>query len=101
MRDDHAFALVGHIDDGRNGPRVIEHARRLGLNPGRIRHNHRVAGAPEVRCDLLGPLERGAHRVRPRRWEMIEELRSAEVVDVFEVVLPFLGEAVEEQVLID
>ncbi len=71
----------------------------LSLMLRRPRDDHRIARAAEVARDLLGPLERRVHRVRPRGREMIEVLRPAELVDGLDVVLPLLREAVEEHVL--
>ena len=73
----------------------------LVLDPRRPGHDHRVARAAEVAGDLLGPLERRVHRVRPGGREVVEVLRPAELVDHLQVVLPLLREAVEEQVLVD
>ena len=73
----------------------------LVLDPRRPGDDHRVARAAEVAGDLLGPLERRVHRVRPGRREVVEVLRPAEFVDGLEVVLPLLREAVEEQVLVE
>src|SRR5262245_17975141 len=65
------------------------------LDPRGPRHNHRVSGTPKVTGDLLGPLKRRVHRVRPSRREVVEVFRPPEFVDDLENVLPLLQKAVE------
>src|SRR3982074_3315908 len=42
--------------------------------------DHAVAGTAEVRGNLLGPLERGVHRVRPTDGVMIERGWATELI---------------------
>src|SRR6516225_4414401 len=41
------------------------------LDPRRPRDDHRVPCAAEMASDLLGPLKRGVHCVRPGSWKMV------------------------------
>src|SRR5262249_42903914 len=60
------------------------------------RDDHWIPRAAEVTRDLLGPLERRVHRVRPGGGKMIEMLGPAEFVDGLQVVLPVFQKPVEE-----
>ena len=44
-------------------------------------HDRAVAGAAEVRSDLLGPLVRRVHRVRPAHRVVVVGLGAAELVE--------------------
>ena len=63
----------------------------------RPRHRHRVAGAAEVRGDLLHPLERRVERPRPADVEVVLALCRPEVVEVFEEPLGIFVHAVLER----
>ena len=95
---------AGQFIEGRHD---VDHMEELAadtalvLDARRPRYDHRVARAAKVAGHLLGPLKGRVHRVRPGRREMVEIFRSAKVVDGLEIVLPCLGEAVEEEVLVD
>ena len=79
----------------------------VGLEAGRPRHDHRVAGAAEVAGRLLAPLERGVAGVRPRgrdvrrRVVAAERLDAAVLVDQLELLLGVEHEAVEERHLVE
>ena len=54
----------------------------LGLDPLRPVHDRPVAGAAEVRCDLLGPLVGRVHGVRPTHRIMVVRLHPTELVEM-------------------
>src|SRR5271169_2129299 len=88
--------LLYAVDDGGcRQPRSLQNRRRhidymmklrtdlsLRLDPLRPVHNRAVARAAEVRGDLLGPLVRGVHRVRPADGVVVVGVRSAELIDL-------------------
>ena len=58
----------------------------LVLDPARPGDDERVAGAAEMRGDLLAPLERGVHRPGPADREVVVGFRAADLVDMLEDV---------------
>ena len=96
---DHAHALhrnltdaVHHIwlwylsslkDRRRYVDEVVKLVSKLPLtgDPLRPMHDHPVARAAPVRCDLLRPLIRGVHRVRPADGVVIVRFRATQFVD--------------------
>ncbi len=72
----------------------------LVLDPRRPRDDHAVARAAEVRRDLLGPLERRVHRVRPADRIVVEGHRPAELVHAAQHFREVLRDVVEERHLV-
>ena len=75
----------GEVEDGRRDvddvvPLVADLAP--GLDPARPVHDGAVAGAAVVGGDLLGPLVRRAHRVRPAHGVVVVGLRATDLVQV-------------------
>ena len=98
-RVEHADAfercLLDPVDEGRvrqlrrfeDGRRDVDDVGELGPrlapcgDPARPVHDHAVAGAAPVGGDLLGPLVRGVHGVRPADGVVVVGVRAAEVAD--------------------
>ncbi len=86
---DHVMELAAHLAFGGDASGPV--------------HDQAVAGAAPVRGDLLSPLERRAHCMRPTDGVVVERVGAAEVVQPREQVLGGLevAEAVRGQQLVE
>jgi hypothetical protein len=64
-------------------------------------HHHAVAGASKVGCNLLGPLERRVHRMRPPDRVVIERRRATKLVHPAQDFAEFFRNCVEKSHFIE
>src|SRR5262249_33927565 len=98
--DRRGFADPTDLVNGRDDVDAVVPLRAqlaLGLYSLRPGDDHAVPGAPVVAGDLLGPLKRGTHRIRPADRVVVVCLPRADVVRPIEHLLDVLGHAVEKR----
>ncbi len=96
-----------HAHRLQNRWRDIDHVVELSadasfvLDPRRPRDDQPVTRAAEVRSDLLRPLKRRVHRMRPADGIVVERRRRAQFVHAFEDCAEIFGDSVEEGHLVE